>query len=341
MGSVRSRTLRPMGGSSRRAAASWRPIQILWAVLIIAAGAGVVFDRFHHLPDRASGGIAVAFAVLATAGLWARMGSPIWAAAGIVVIYGGAAVGLQNDLMLRGACLMTAAITAVFAVLVTIPASRFRHAVVEVVIADVVAIAGGFAAAAYHVDLNYNVFRYGALFIALIGAFAAVYRPGAGLHGLGRRGYVLIGGIAVLLIFLVGYSLALTHYGSHYVADTVDNLRNWTHDNIGAAPHLLDVVIGVPSLCWGVFTRARRRQGWWMCAFGVAFAAPAATCLLSASSTRIDLLGALYSLILGVIVGYLVVRIEQFFTGSHGRRARRTEEASAHRPEPARWAPLR
>lgn len=305
------------------------------------AAAGVIFDRFHQLPDRASGAIAVAFVTMATTGLWARLGSPIWAAAGVVAVYGGVAVGLQNTLMLRGATLMTAAVTAVFAVLITVPASRFRHALIEVVIADVVAITGGFAAAAYHVDVNYNVFRFSVLLLALMGAFAAVYRPGAGLHGLGRRGYVLIGGIAILLIFLVGYSLALTHYGSHYVSDTVDDLRNWTHDNIGAAPHLLDAVIGVPSLCWGAFTRARRRQGWWMCAFGVAFTGPATTCLMSASSTRIDLLGVLYSLILGVIVGYLVVRIEQLFTGSHGRRARRTEEAAAHRPEPARWAPLR
>lgn len=310
-------------------------------MLLLLASAGVVVDRFHSLPDRVGGGFAAAFASLIVAGLWARCGAPIWVAAGVTLLYGGVAVGLQNDLMLRGAALATASVVAVFAVLITVPASRFRRAAVEVSIAGVIAVVGAFATVAYHVDVNGSVFRYTALVLALLGAFGAVYRPGAGLHGLGRRGYALIGGLAVFLIFAVAYSLALTHWGSHYVSDAVDGLRTWTHDSLGASPHLLEVIVGVPSLCWGVFTRARRRQGWWMCAFGVAFTGPAATSLIDGSLTRVALLGCLYSLVLGVLVGFVVVRVEQIFTGSRGRRARRSEEASAHRPEPRRWAPLR
>jgi hypothetical protein len=318
-----------------------RPVQIGWATLLLVASAGVVFDRFHALPDRVGGAFAVGFATVVVAGLWARCGSPVWVASAVTLVYGGVAVALQNDLMLRGAALATAAVVAVFAIVITVPAPRFRHAVGEVTIAGAVALLGAFAAVAYHVDVNGSAFRYTVLGLALLGALGAVYQPGAGLHGLGRRGYVLIGGLAVLLAFAVAYSLALTHWGSHYVSDTVDNLRNWTHDSLGASPHLLEVIVGVPSLCWGVFTRARRRQGWWMCAFGVAFTAPAATSLVDGSLTRVALLGCLYSLILGVLVGFVVVRVEQTFTGSHGRRARRSEEASAHRPEPRRWAPLR
>ena len=318
-----------------------RPLQMAWFALLVLASCGVVVDRFHALPDRVAGGLAVAFATLIVCGLWARCGAPVWAAATVTLLYGGAAVALHNDLMLRGAALVTAAVVAVFAVVTTAPASRFRRAVIEVAIAGVIAVVGAFATVAYHVDVNGSVFRYAALFLALIGAFIAVYRPGAGLHGLGRRGYALIGGLAVLLIFGVAYSLALTHWGSHYVSETVDDLRNWTHDSLGASPHLLEVVVGVPSLCWGVFTRARRRQGWWMCAFGVAFTAPAATGLVDGSLTRVALLGCLYSMVLGVAVGFVVVRGEQILTGSRGRRARRTEEAAAHRPEPRRWAPLR
>ncbi|MGN6722845.1 MAG: hypothetical protein ACTHJM_09545, partial [Marmoricola sp.] len=285
------------------------PVQAGWALLLLLASFGVVFDRFHALPDRVGGAFAVAFAVLIVAGLWARLGAPIWVAAGVTLLYGGAAVALQSDLMLRGAALVTASVVAVFAVLVTVPAARFRHAVVEVGIAAAISVVGAFAAVAYHVDVNGSVFRYTVLVLALLGAFAAVYRPGAGLHGLGRRGYALIGGLAVLLIFAVAYSLALTHWGSHYVSDTVDNLRNWTHDALGASPHLLEVIVGVPSLCWGVFTRARRRQGWWMCAFGVAFTGPAATSLVDGSLTRVALLGCLYSVILGIAVGFVVVRV--------------------------------
>ena len=318
-----------------------RPVQRLWFALLLLASAGVVFDRFHALPDRVGGGLAVAFATVIVAGLWGRCGAPVWVASGVTLLYGGVAVALQNHLMLRGAALVTASVVTVFAVLITVPAPRFRRAVGEVTLAGGIAVVGAFASVAYHVDVNGAVFRYTVLVLALLGSFGAVYRPGAGLHGLGRRGYALIGGLSVLLIFAVAYSLALTHWGSHYVSDAVDGLRTWTHDALGASPHLLEVIIGVPSLCWGTFTRARRRQGWWMCAFGVAFTGPTATSLIDGPLTRVALLGCLYSLILGVAVGFVVVRVEQTFTGSRGRRARRTEEASAHRPEPARWAPLR
>jgi len=318
-----------------------RPDQTAWLALLALTSVGVVVDRYHALPARVGGSVAVAFAVLVVSGLLARCGLRIWAPAAVTLLYGGLAVALQNQLMLRGAALVTAAVVAVFAVLVTVPAPRFRRAAGEVVVAGVIAVVGAFATVAYRVDVNGASFRYTALVLALAGAFGAVYRPGAGLHGLGRRGYALIGGIAVLLIFGVAYSLALTHWGSHYVSDTVDSLRTWTHDSLGAAPHLLEVMVGVPSLCWGVFTRARRRQGWWMCAFGVAFTAPVATSLIDGSVTRVALLGCAYSMVLGVLVGFIVVRVEQTFTGSRGRRARRTEEASAHRPEAARWAPLR
>ncbi|GAC1382169.1 MAG: hypothetical protein NVSMB48_11840 [Marmoricola sp.] len=328
-------------GVDARRAAPWRPPQALWSVLVIAVSAGVVVDRFHALPDRISSGLAAAFGVLVIAGLSARLGNRLWVATGIALVYAAVAVGLQNQLMLRGAALITAATVSVFAVVVTVPAPRFRRAVVEVVLADAVALVGAFAVVAYHLDLNGTVFRYTVLVLALGGAFVGVYQPGAGLHGLGRRGYALIGGLVVLLVFAVAYSLALTHWGSHYVADTVDGLRSWTHDTLGAAPHLLEVIVGVPSLCWGVFTRARRRQGWWMCAFGVAMTGPTATALIDGAVNRVAFLGCVYSVALGVAVGFVVVRVEQTFTGSRGRRARRVEEASAHRPEALRWEPLR
>lgn len=328
-------------GIDARRATPWRPPQALWTGLLVVVSAAVIVDRFHALPDRISSGLAAAFGVLVIAGLWARLGSRIWVASAVALAYGAVAVGLQNELMLRGAALLTAAVTAVFAVVVTVPAPRFRRAVVEVVLADAVALVGAFAVVAYHVDLNGDVFRYTVLVLALGGAFVAVYEPGAGLHGLGRRGYALIAGLVILLVFAVAYSLALTHWGSHYVSDTVDSLRSWTHDTLGAAPHLLEVIVGVPSLCWGVFTRARRRQGWWMCAFGVAMTGPTATALVAGAMNRVAFLGCIYSVLLGVAVGFVVVRVEQTFTGSHGRRARRVEEASAHRPEALRWEPLR
>jgi hypothetical protein len=88
--------------------------------------------------------------------------------------------------------------------------------------------------------------------------------------------------------------------------------------------------------------RARRRQGWWVSAFGVA-ATLTVTCALidPTVSDRRALLGEGYSLVLGLVVGYLVIRLDLFFTGPRGRRARQDEEAAAHRPEPARTRALR
>ena len=47
-------------------------------------------------------------------------------------------------------------------------------------------------------------------------------------------------------------------------------------------------------------------------------------------------LGTAYSLVAGLLLGYLVIRADSFLSGARGRRARRAEEASAHRPEPGR-----
>ena len=51
-------------------------------------------------------------------------------------------------------------------------------------------------------------------------------------------------------------------------------------------------------------------------------------------------LSALYGLLLGLVLGYVVIRVDLALTGSRGRRARRDEEERALRPEPARTSPL-
>jgi hypothetical protein len=40
------------------------------------------------------------------------------------------------------------------------------------------------------------------------------------------------------------------------------------------------------------------------------------------------------------VLGYLVVRVDAFLSGTRGARARRAEEATAHRPEPRRTSAL-
>src|SRR5699024_6119986 len=86
----------------------------------------------------------------------------------------------------------------------------------------------------------------------------------------------------------------------------------------------------------------RRRQGWWMCAFGVIGASTIATSLVSPAAV-VDYVArsTVYSVVLGILVGLVVRRIDQMLTGGSGRRARRSEAAAQIRPAPPRTASLR
>jgi peptidoglycan/LPS O-acetylase OafA/YrhL len=106
-------------------------------------------------------------------------------------------------------------------------------------------------------------------------------------------------------------------------------------------PRPIEVLLGFPALAWGVSTRARRRQGWWVCAFGAAGLAVLAVSLLDPGTTLLEEgLSVLFSLGLGLLVGYAVIRADLYLTGARGRRARQLEELAAHRPEPGRFQPL-
>ncbi|HET8602577.1 MAG TPA: hypothetical protein VFM09_01485, partial [Marmoricola sp.] len=144
-----------------------------------------------------------------------------------------------------------------------------------------------------------------------------------------------------LLALVLAYSEALLHWGSPELVATVDGIRSGTRARLHAVPHPIEALLGVPALAWGVFMRARRRQGWWVTAFGTTLTAPLTTRLVDPGVTlATTALAAAYSLLVGLALAYLVIRAEQSFSGSHGRRARRDEEAGAHRPEPGRMAPL-
>jgi peptidoglycan/LPS O-acetylase OafA/YrhL len=103
----------------------------------------------------------------------------------------------------------------------------------------------------------------------------------------------------------------------------------------------MEFLLGFPVLAWGVYTRARRRQGWWAAVFGAAGLAVVAGSLLDPAVSLPEAgLTVVYSLVLGLLLGYLVIRADRFLSGDRGRRARRAEEAAAHRPEPGRLRPL-
>lgn len=315
-----------------------------WVLALLVGAATVALARLvSGLPELVDnlGGLLVASAL--AWGLAVRTGGrPIWATV-LTAGLGLGAVITGWSALLSGAAIGTAVLAATLAVMVTMPAATFAIAIREVLIASAVAWLGALGVLGFgdHTELNVERFGYVVFALALVAAFSLVYRLGAGLHGLGRRGYAVAGGATLLLFVGMAYTEAISQWGSRDLVGSLDEVRDWMRTSFGAVAHPIMALLGYPALVWGVFMRARRRQGWWVCAFGVAATASSASRLIAEDlGVRSVVLGEVYSLVIGLTLGYLVIRLEQSFTGSHGRRARRDEEAEAHRPEPLRTRAL-
>jgi len=318
-----------------------------WLAVLLVGALGVAVGRFGpDLPDLVRQISAILVSGALAWGLAIRTGGRTVWAAGLSVTLATTAVATDWEPLMAGAAVGTGVLTATLAVMMTTPAATFALAIREVLIATAVAWVGALGVVGYAPEdlagLDTDRFGYVVFGLALAAAFALVYRLGAGLHGLGRRGYVVAGGAVLMLVITLAYSEAIAQWGSRDLVGMVDDVRDGTRSTFGAVPHPIVALLGYPALLWGVFMRARRRQGWWVCAFGVAATAPAAARLVESELDASSLvLGALYSLLIGLVLGYLVIRVEQALSGTHGRRARRDEEAEAHRPEPRRTQPLR
>ncbi len=98
----------------------------------------------------------------------------------------------------------------------------------------------------------------------------------------------------------------------------------------GGAPRPVQALLGVPALVWGTHMRARRRQGWWVCAFGVTAAAQVTHTFLDPSLTVLNAgLTTLYSVVVGVLVGIVVIRVDLLLSGEQPAPGARP--ARAHR----------
>ena len=150
---------------------------------------------------------------------------------------------------------------------------------------------------------------------------------------------VLIG--TGLLALTLAYAELLRRYGTPALVDEPAGRRRLGRDNLGAFPRPLETVLGIPALAWGVHMRARRRQGWWVCAFGVTATTPVANALVNPTVTLPEsVLSVLYGVVVGLVIGFVVIRLDLALTGPPGRRGRRAEEAGALRPEPVRTRAL-
>jgi len=241
---------------------------------------------------------------------------------------------------LAGAAVTTASAHAVLAVLVTRPAGVLRS-LGELVLSATVGVDGAFVVTAYDVTLRPFGFRLIVLMLVLAVALAVARRLGQGVGSLGRRGIILIVVAAVLLVVSVAYAQAIRQWGSPELVAGVADSSVWVEDRLGAVPRPIEVLVGFPALVWGVVIRMRRRQGWWMCAFGALGAAGITTSLVQ---PRIEpeeaLLAAGYNVVIGAALGLLIVALDRLIAGSGGRRVRSQGHEGARRSEPGRLQPL-
>jgi hypothetical protein len=287
-----------------------------------AAGAVVVSSALTWALAARTGGRPVLFGTLALA-------------------LGVTAVVWDLDVLRTGAAVMTCAVAAVLGVMATVPARRFRVAAREVLVATAVGGVGAVASIGFEPVVRLGRFEYATLAIALGISFGVVWRLGAGLHGLGRRGLLVVLVGALLLALALTYAELLRRYGTPGLVESVLERVARFREEAGAVPRPVQAFVGIPALAWGCHMRARRRQGWWVCAFGVAATLPLTHGLVNPDASVVEVsLSFLYSLVLGLGLGYAVIRLDLALTGSRGSRGRRAEEESAGRPEPARTRAL-
>ncbi len=334
---VRSRP--EVGRLERLAGTRW---PIVASVLVVLAGlAALVSCVLERGPSWLCGAGAIAIATAYSWALAARAGGRPLVVGALALVLGLVAVLSDDDALRTGAAVLTCVVSAVLAVMATVPAVRFIHAVREVLIATLIAAVGALATVGFEPVVTVARFEYVTLGLAFVGSFALVYRLGAGLHGLGRRGVVAVLIGTGLLALTLAYAEVLRRYGTPALVSSLLDLVVWSRDNLGAFPRPLETVLGIPALAWGVHMRARRRQGWWACAFGVAATTSIANALVNPSVTLTEsTLSVVYGVVVGLVIGFVVIRVDLAFTGPRGRRGRRAEEATALRPEPRRTQPL-
>lgn len=260
--------------------------------------------------------------------------------AGVAVLAGCGVLLSEQPYLRTGAAVMTCGISATLAMVATVPSTRFVRVVQECLLAVVLASVGALATLGFAPTISLVRFEYATLGLSLLAGFGVVYRLGAGFHGLGRRGVVsvLVGG-GVLLGTLV-YAEVLRRYGPPGLVDGLLDVVRWSRDHLGAFPRPIEAVLGIPALAWGVHLRARRRQGWWVCAFGTAGTAAVASSLLNPAITLRECgLSVFYGLVVGLVIGWVVIRVDLALSGS-AAGGRRSEEHAAARPEPPRTASL-
>ena len=326
----------PRTGPRRSAA-----LQSAWVLALLAVAVGLSVLRVIDAPVLVHQSLAAALTVLLAIGLAVRGGRSPVPIGLLAVVFGVAAVVGEWPALLAGVAAATAVLAACLAVLATRPAATFLAAIREVVLALLLATLGALGVASFSVRLEVERFSYLVISIAFLATVALVYRLAGGLHSLGRRGLILAAGATVLLLVVLVYTAALTRYGSPELVLQVRAAQEWVLEHLGGVPHPVEALVGIPALVWGVSMRSRRRQGWWVCAFGAAATAPMTHRLLGSDVFSQEVaLAAAYTLILGLLLGFVLIRLERLLTGRPRRRTAHEAQVAFTREEPGRLKPL-
>lgn len=308
---------------------------VLWCAGVAGAGTAVVAVGTPEWIQRPAAAVLM---VVFTVALVHRGGGHMRLWVPPTVLLGLLTVTLENNTLLASAAVVTGVTAAVWAVLVTRPASGVVRAIVEFLIAVVVALSGTIAVAAWNAPVNYQRFNLIVVGLSLALAIALVWGLGAGLHGMGRQNFAILVGVALAVVLLLAYSSFVRTHGSETLVDLFTNSVIWTRETFGGVPRPAEVLLGFPALLVGVSVRSQRREGWWILVFAVIGTSVLASSLVTPGAFPSYIgLSTLYSVVLGLLIG-LVVR-SQVLTQSSQRAARQIEPLS--RVEPGRFAPLK
>jgi hypothetical protein len=313
---------------------------VAWLLVVLASAAALVAALLGYVGDWLADVGAVATSTAYAWGLAGRTGGRPVIFSLLARVLGGVVVAVDENALRSGAAVVTAVLTAVFAVMVTVPAGGFIAAVRETIVALVLSAIGALATLGWAPVVDLHRFEYTVLGLSLVGSFLTVYRLGSGFHGLGTRGIVIVVAGSLMLALTVGYAELLQRYGTHSLVETLDDAVRWSHHNLGAFPRPIIALLGVPALTWGTHMRARRRQGWWVCAFGVALTAPVAYSLIDPGrSVREVSLATGYGVVIGLVLAFVLIRLDLRLSGrgsARGRRQAEIDEVTMVRPEPGR-----
>ena len=311
-----------------------------WLLIVLASAAALVAALLGYVDDWVADVGAAAVGAAYAWGLAARTGGRPVIFSLLALILGGVVVALDENALRSGAAVVTAVLSAVFAVMVTVPARGYLAAVRETVIAFLVAAVGSLATLGWSPVVDLHRFEYTVLALSLIASFLTVYRLGSGFHGLGTRGIVTVVAGCLMVMVTVGYAELLQRYGTDSLVEALDDAVRWSHHHLGAFPRPIIALLGVPALIWGTHMRARRRQGWWVTAFGIGLTAPVAYALVDPGRSVEEVgLATGYGALIGLLIGFVLIRIDLRLSdrrSARGRRQAEIEEVTTIHPEPGR-----